>query len=115
MSEADQNLTTFYRSLPLTPSLVRFFDQGTSLLALGDPDTSLIASIHYKTTRVIKSTNTVPSISITKEGTGWTALLKLLLIDHSYRVEIYEKNGRDWECVVKASPGNLKVCYVLVF
>jgi hypothetical protein len=36
-------------------------------------------------------------------------LLRLLLVDYGYRIEIHEKKARGWECSIKASPGNLKV------
>ena len=104
----------FYRSLgSCPPKTFRLFDR-TDYYTLHGANAEDIAQTFFGTTSAIKyigsESNKIASIAISQAR--YEALLRHILIENKYRLELYKKSTKkkasnDWQLDVKASPGCL--------
>ncbi len=105
---------SYYRSLGLCPhSTYRVFNRG-DYYTLHGQNAEFVAKSFLCTTSAIKyigyDAHKIPSIAISQAR--YEPLLRHLLIQNRFRVEIYKKclkkkNLNEWELDIKASPGSL--------
>eukprot|EP00252_Welwitschia_mirabilis_P026144 TRINITY_DN8428_c0_g1_i1.p1 TRINITY_DN8428_c0_g1~~TRINITY_DN8428_c0_g1_i1.p1 ORF type:complete len:948 (+),score=194.75 TRINITY_DN8428_c0_g1_i1:276-3119(+) len=104
-----QGFIAFYRKLPSSDNVIRFFDRKDYFTAHGD-DAVFIAKTYYRTTSAIRqlgSTNdALSSVSISKSMLE-SILRDLLLERTDHVVELYEGSGSNWRLVKSGSPGKL--------
>ncbi|KAI8902032.1 muts domain V-domain-containing protein [Globomyces pollinis-pini] len=110
-SQPELNLETgfmsFYLKLPQqSGNFIRLFDHG-EYYSLHATDAEYVADYFYKTTTVLKyyGNSSYPSCSLSKLNAQ--ILLKNLLLDEGFRVEIWELNNKTWDLSKTASPGHL--------
>jgi DNA mismatch repair protein MSH2 len=95
----------FFTTLNPYPRLIRFFDHGESLVTYGT-DAMIVAEIQYQTTTVLKNVNGLSACSLNPLLAN--ELIKRLLVELKYRIEVYAMEEGNWKLSRKASPGNLR-------
>ncbi|KAA8542299.1 hypothetical protein F0562_023565 [Nyssa sinensis] len=104
-----QGFLSFFKTLPIDPRAVRFFDRRDYYTAHGE-NATFIAKTYYHTTTALRQlgsgSDALSSVSISRNMFE-TIVRDLLLERTDHTLELYEGSGSSWRLVKSGTPGNL--------
>lgn len=104
-SKAEQGFVKYFKRLPQTPDLVRFFDRKGYFTVHGE-HAAFIANEFFHTTTALRVLGDLPSLGVA--GQMFETIVRELLCKRGYKVEVLANERGAWAAVRRGSPGNIQ-------